>query len=204
MSISFQCEHCRKEIKAPDNAGGQRGKCPYCGGSTYVPAAGDDEQALPLTPVDNEAERRHEEELHRLVDQELSQLDEDDMREQVPLDQRDEVSSRDLHHFVVNYCLDMAAGKLDRAETHAEKLAAYGKTGTLWATLWSRRWTTCRPRSKTATSTSSARKSVRERHRTAPQRPREAENKDDALCFLGLCSLENAALTTSSCSRCLR
>ncbi|MBS3733429.1 MAG: RNHCP domain-containing protein [Phycisphaerae bacterium] len=130
MSISFQCEHCRKEIKAPDNAGGQRGKCPYCGGSTYVPAVGDDEQALPLTPVDNEAERRHEEELHRLVDQELSQLDEDDMREQVPLDQRDEVSSRDLHHFVVNYCLDMAAGKLDRAETHAEKLAAYGKTGT--------------------------------------------------------------------------
>ena len=46
MSIEIHCDHCGKLIKAPDDAGGQRGKCPYCHQSVYVPApnAGDDEE----------------------------------------------------------------------------------------------------------------------------------------------------------------
>ncbi|MFW6133250.1 MAG: hypothetical protein ACOC8F_05080 [Planctomycetota bacterium] len=129
MSITFHCEHCRKQIKAPDSAGGKRGKCPFCGQSNYIPTEVSDEDVLPLTPVDEEAERKREEELQRLVREEQSRLGEEDTLEEVPLDQRDSVSSRDLHHLVVNYCLDMAEGKLERAETHVEKLKGYGKPG---------------------------------------------------------------------------
>jgi len=130
MTITFLCEHCHKEVKGPDAAAGKRGKCPYCGHSSYVPYPGEDQKDIPLAPVDTEAERLREEEIRRLASLER------DLRSElpgdlppVPLGQRGDLTSEDLHHFVVNYCLDMSAGLLERADQHAAKLKEFRYLG---------------------------------------------------------------------------
>jgi predicted RNA-binding Zn-ribbon protein involved in translation (DUF1610 family) len=37
MSISFQCTHCGKKLKAPDNAAGKSSTCPGCGNRVTCP-----------------------------------------------------------------------------------------------------------------------------------------------------------------------
>ncbi len=61
MSIELHCPHCAKHIRAPDDAGGKRGKCPACGGSLYIPMPVSDDDLIPLAPLDEDAERRAEE-----------------------------------------------------------------------------------------------------------------------------------------------
>jgi len=129
MTITFQCEHCRKEVKAPDDAAGQRGKCPFCGETSYIPTEVSEDDVLPLAEVDEQEERERERKMQQLVEDEQARLSEEDLKQEIPLDQRDNVSSHDLHHFVVNYCLDMAEGKMERAAQHAAKLKNYGHTG---------------------------------------------------------------------------
>lgn len=61
MSIDLSCPQCGKQIRAPENAGGRHGKCPYCATSVYIPLppAADDE--IGLAPLSEEDERREEE-----------------------------------------------------------------------------------------------------------------------------------------------
>jgi hypothetical protein len=61
MSIELHCPKCRKLIRAPDNAGGKHGRCPYCKESVYVPLPPADEEEIKLAPIDEEEERRLEE-----------------------------------------------------------------------------------------------------------------------------------------------
>ena len=133
MTIRFNCEHCGKEIKAPDSAGGKRGKCPYCGQSNDVPSpiVEDDDDIIPLAPIDEDDERRREEEAHRLYEQEAAMLSssDNDTSPTAPLEQRENVSAADLYHFVVNYCLDMAAGNTERAQQHIASLRRHGGMG---------------------------------------------------------------------------
>ena len=59
MSISFNCESCKKRIKAPDNAGGKWGSCPYCKHRCYIPLPkSEDEEELKLAPIDIMEESR--------------------------------------------------------------------------------------------------------------------------------------------------
>ncbi|MGD2109887.1 MAG: hypothetical protein PVI86_10900 [Phycisphaerae bacterium] len=58
MSIDLHCPQCQKLIRAPDNAGGRRGKCPYCGASVYIPTPVDESDAIGLAPVDDSEEER--------------------------------------------------------------------------------------------------------------------------------------------------
>jgi hypothetical protein len=129
MSIKFQCEHCRKEVTAPDSAAGKRGKCPYCGETCYIPAPVSEEDILPLAPLDEEEERRREAEVKRLLERDRILLAETGGEPSTPLEAKEDLQGDDLHHFVVNYCLDLAAGKLDRAETHVKKLRQFGAPG---------------------------------------------------------------------------
>lgn len=129
MSITFQCEHCHKEVKAPDGAGGKRGKCPHCQQSCYIPAPVSDDELYDIAPLDEEGERQREEELRRIREQEKELLAEDKEAPSEPLDQRDDVAAEDLHHLVVNYCLDLASSKLPHAATHAKKLRGFGAAG---------------------------------------------------------------------------
>ncbi len=128
MSITFQCEHCRREVKAPDEAGGKRGKCPHCQQGNYIPAElnGD---VFDLVPLDETAERQQKSERHSQMEAERDLLAETDGPPSIPLEHKEDLASEDLHHFVINFCLDMAASNVERANTHAEQLSKFGATG---------------------------------------------------------------------------
>jgi phage FluMu protein Com len=129
MSITFRCEHCRKEVEAPDGAAGKRGKCPFCGQSNYIPLPVSEDDLLPLAPIDDEEEQHRRQEIQELIEQERELAIEGKGQLLPPLDHREDLKSQDLHHFVVNYCLDIAGGQRGRAETHAEQLRRSGQQG---------------------------------------------------------------------------
>lgn len=60
MSIEIHCPQCQKLIKAPDDAGGKRGKCPYCKNSVFIPRPPDEREEIPLAPIDESEEERLE------------------------------------------------------------------------------------------------------------------------------------------------
>jgi hypothetical protein len=52
VSIELHCESCGKLVKAPRDAAGKQGKCPYCGNSMYIPSPPEELEELPLAPED--------------------------------------------------------------------------------------------------------------------------------------------------------
>ena len=123
MPITFACEQCGKEIKAPDGAAGKRGKCPKCQHTNLVPEPADE---IPLAPLDESEEERMRSEEARLRQQEDDLIHEIGGEIEAPLEQRADVSAEDLYHLVTNYCMDMAASKLERADAYAVKLKSFG------------------------------------------------------------------------------
>ncbi len=124
MTIRFHCGSCGKLVEAPDQAGGRRGKCPYCEGSNYIPAA-KTEKEFDLAPLDEHEERIRKQEISSLFDAERDLRSETSFGEIGPrLSEQtgEDVKPADLHHLIVNYCLDMAAGNLERAQTHVDRL----------------------------------------------------------------------------------
>ncbi|MHC4696950.1 MAG: hypothetical protein ACYTFA_09420 [Planctomycetota bacterium] len=61
MSIEIHCTKCGKLIRAPDEAGGRRGKCPYCQESVYVPMPHDDGEEIRVAPIDEDEAKRERE-----------------------------------------------------------------------------------------------------------------------------------------------
>jgi DNA-directed RNA polymerase subunit RPC12/RpoP len=122
MTISYNCEHCGKNIQASDAEGGKRGKCPFCQGSNYVPAPIEDEELFDLAPEDDDLSSKAEQaEVRRLGGELMSELGpSDDVNP--PLEQRTDIKIEDLYPFVVNYCLDMSNSKLDRLRAHVVEL----------------------------------------------------------------------------------
>ncbi|KPK79736.1 MAG: hypothetical protein AMJ81_12880 [Phycisphaerae bacterium SM23_33] len=132
MTITFRCEHCGKKVEAPDSAGGKRGRCPYCKQSCYVPSPVGDDELYDFAPEDEELERRRRREQEALRQHEQELIAEIGRGEAapVPLEQREDLQSEDLHHLVVNYCLDLSNSNLERAEVHLQKLKTLGPTAT--------------------------------------------------------------------------
>lgn len=129
MSISFPCEHCHKVIKAPDSAGGKRGKCPFCHQSTYIPMPLSDNDVLPLAD-DEEDLKREQAEAKKLREQEHKLMAEMGSAPPAePLEGRENLKPDDVHHFVVNFCIDMAEGNLIRAEKYVADLKKFGQPG---------------------------------------------------------------------------
>ncbi len=58
MSIELHCPQCGKVIRAPEDAGGKKGKCPYCKRSVYIPLPEDELDVIPLAPIDPDEEAR--------------------------------------------------------------------------------------------------------------------------------------------------
>lgn len=129
MGITFHCEHCHKEVKAPDETTGKRGKCPYCKQSCYIPIQVSEDDIIPLAPIDETEERRMEQQRMELLKREREILAEIGGDPAVPLEHREDLTSTDLHHFVVNYCLDLSGGQKERAQTHVGDLKKYGGLG---------------------------------------------------------------------------
>jgi len=116
-------------VSAPESVGGKQGKCPYCKQSMHIPMPVSEDEILDLAPLD-EADERHQQELvEKLRAQEHDLIAETGGTDSVPLSERDDLSSEDLHHFVINYCLDMADGNLERARVHVKELKPFYKLG---------------------------------------------------------------------------
>ena len=58
MAIEFHCNFCNKLVRAPDEAGGKKGKCPSCQNILYVPMPEGAVDEFDLTPVDENEERK--------------------------------------------------------------------------------------------------------------------------------------------------
>lgn len=131
MAISFNCEHCGKRVEAPDSAGGKRGRCPYCKQSNYIPAPASGDEVYDLAAEDEAQTKQAVAEREKLRQEEADLLDEidHDPSPPVPLEQREDLKPADVYHYVVNYCLDMASSKLERAETHVAALRKVPEVG---------------------------------------------------------------------------
>jgi phage FluMu protein Com len=129
MALTFKCEHCHKKISAPETVGGKRGKCPFCKQRTYIPMPVSEDEILDLAPLDETEEQEHQKLVDELRAQERDLIANTGGGEPVPLSERDDLSSEDLHHFVINYCIDMADGNLERAAMHAAELKKFYKLG---------------------------------------------------------------------------
>ncbi len=143
MSITFTCQHCRKSVEAPASAAGKRGKCPYCGETSYVPDPSvTEEDEIPLAPLNEEEERRRQEEIEQLRRQEEALLHEtgDETVSDPEAGGRagagdtgstlgSDYTAEDLYQVVSTYVVDMTNSKLEQAQRHARKLRQYGYTG---------------------------------------------------------------------------
>jgi phage FluMu protein Com len=129
MAITFKCEHCHKKISAPESVGGKQGKCPFCKESTYIPMPVSEDELLDLAPIDDEEEQEHKRLVEELRSQERELIANTGGLDAIPLSEREDLSSEDLHHFVINYCIDMARGDLARAKQPVAELKRFHKLG---------------------------------------------------------------------------
>jgi hypothetical protein len=129
VSITFRCQYCHKEVKAPDTAGGKRGKCPFCGQGTYIPSPVAEEDLLPVAPLDEKEERLRQEQINALYQQERELIALGAKGPIEPLEEREDLTSADLHHFVINYCLEMARDNVEGAGVQLAKLRQFGALG---------------------------------------------------------------------------
>ena len=120
MTLKFRCEKCHKTVEAPDSAAGKRGKCPYCDATSYIPLP--DAEEIPLAPIDEAQERQHEQDVAELIATERDLLGQTGGDPGIPLEHKENLRSEDLHHLVVNYCLDIEGGKLAAADAQVKKL----------------------------------------------------------------------------------
>jgi hypothetical protein len=127
MAITLHCEHCGKEIKAAESAGGKWGKCPSCHNKLYVPAP-DSGEKLNLAPIDEDDEKRKNQlmaETYKLTQDILEERDIPDGPGgslAVP-----EISDKNLTKNIILYLRQMADGELDEATKTADLIAPYGQ-----------------------------------------------------------------------------
>ena len=131
MTIIFNCECCKKKIKAPDKAGGKWGACPNCQHRCYIPMPkSDDEPELKLAPVD-ESELSHIDDLMKETHT-LTQkiLHENTMVEESPNDKiaAKPVQEKEVIKQCIIYLRQMADGDLMIAEKTLQTLKKNKKT----------------------------------------------------------------------------
>ena len=124
MPISLTCEKCNKKIKAPDEAGGKYGSCPYCKNKCYIPLPlKDGEEELKLAPLDEDNYEEMMAQTHSLTE---NILHETAMPDDVAEDNGGGIiSEKEIIKFIILYVRQMVAGQLDQAEKTASKLSAH-------------------------------------------------------------------------------
>ena len=126
MAIEFHCEHCGKLVKAPDEAGGKKGKCPGCQQTVYIPTPREQIEPLEIAPID----ANEEQERQRLLDETRNiQRQLMDEREApaapatpTPSGGAMPMPKLDMETLIVEYALAMADGNLEEAEKLAEDI----------------------------------------------------------------------------------
>ena len=118
MTITFNCENCRKKIKSPDNGGGKYGKCPNCNHRCYIPTPKPpEEEELKLAPININEESRYEEMMT-----ETSTLTEKILHETTSTDAP---ADHIIEKNVILYLTQIADGQLDDAQRTAESLIRF-------------------------------------------------------------------------------
>jgi len=127
MAITFHCQSCKKKIKAPDETGGNWGKCPFCNYRCYIPLPpSEEDEELKLAPIDDSEETqygslmRETQDLTKNILYETAVADDDD-------DRPNEVVEKDCLKNIIVYLRMMADGQLEQAEQVVTKLARYKK-----------------------------------------------------------------------------
>lgn len=124
MAIQFHCDHCGKEIRAADSAGGKWGKCPSCHNKLYVPNLNIGDE-LTLAPIDESAEEEEKglmAETHRLTHDILQEREPPEGATRV-VEPPSEMSEVELTAKVIQYLRQMADGELDAADATARAVA---------------------------------------------------------------------------------
>jgi len=126
MAIIFHCEHCGKEIRAADNAGGKWGKCPTCQHKLYVPSldTGEELKLAPENIHDLEKEKKLMAETYRLT-QDILKEREVPEGPSAPVGAIYEMSENELKKNIIIYLRQMENGELDEAERTAALIAPY-------------------------------------------------------------------------------
>jgi len=126
MSIRLHCDHCGKNIEAPDSVGGKWGKCPACHNKVYVPQPVADDE-LKLAPIDETEEERRKRLMH-----ESYELTKDILHEKAPVPAEPatdgaaaEIREEELANRVIRYLRQMADGDLDEAQSTAEHITPH-------------------------------------------------------------------------------
>ncbi len=128
MAIRFHCDHCGKEIRADDSAGGKWGKCPSCHNKLYVPNLniGDELTLAPVDETDEQIEKRLMAETHQLAQDILQERE-------LPESASDfggpgsELSEKEVTKNIILYLRQMADGELAEAESTAAAVAPHGQ-----------------------------------------------------------------------------
>jgi len=136
VPIELHCPQCEKLIRAPDNAGGKHGKCPYCDTKVYIPTPVGDDDLIGLAPVDEEEERRADQERADALrytttmdkDPDLKVVPEEGPSARVAGGRRPEPPGEviDLADLVEQFVLAMRDSKLDEADAKARQLKRAG------------------------------------------------------------------------------
>ena len=127
MAIIFHCEHCGKEIKAPDTAGGKWGKCPGCHNKVYVPSL-EAEEELKLAPIDSKEEEREKQlmaETYKLTQDILKEREAADGAKSQTAGAKYEMNDKELTTNIIKFFLQMSYGDLDEAERTAAFLSPF-------------------------------------------------------------------------------
>ena len=126
MAIVFHCEHCGKEIRAADTAGGKWGKCPTCQHKLYVPSldTGEELKLAPEDISDLERERQLMAETYRIT-QDILKEREVPEGSPAPTGAIYEMGEKELKKNIIIYLRQMEYGELDEAERTAALIAPY-------------------------------------------------------------------------------
>jgi DNA-directed RNA polymerase subunit RPC12/RpoP len=131
MSIVFNCEHCGKKIKSPDEAAGKWGKCPACHNKIFVPKPeAEEEGELKLAPIDEteiEKQKRLLAETYRLTQDIMSERQIPGEPAEKPDISVSETDDERLMTDIVTYLRQMADGELDQAEKIVKRIISAGE-----------------------------------------------------------------------------
>ncbi len=120
MAIEFHCDHCGKLVRAPDDAGGKRGRCPACHQSVYIPTPPEQLEPLDLAPVDETEEQQRARLLRETFELERRVYQDSDIPPESAAAPPPAGSPAppvlDVETLVIEYAQAMAAGKLEEAE----------------------------------------------------------------------------------------
>ena len=127
MSISFHCESCKKQVKAPDSTGGKWGTCPHCDHRCYIPLPpAKDEEVLKLLPLDESRETQYNHLMAETRNLQRNIIKETEIEAPEPADMPfNEMDEKNLTKSIIVYLRLMADGELDQAQKAEAKILPF-------------------------------------------------------------------------------